>query len=268
MYIFVCHFSLTSLLCRKNYMMTDINIWSSSLDEETIYSWMTCEEDSLIQEKKIVDWKTSNWTNENIQVESLNRSTVCFRKERRGRVYPFNSNKRSEGSKGRDFFEVIDFCHKLGGKIPVPQDLQTILQLRSKCGAAHPFTGWMIVGDSGVFRDPYTFQAIHSLTEKVWQSDSPDNQGGQEDCTELEDGLRDIPCHSVKSCVLCNVTDIPQFELRGADPQLGLDVREVRVGNKTNMSCSCGKMVLPTIFLSQNCNCLVISAIKSNERLR
>ena len=114
----------------------------------------------------------------------------------------------------------------------------------------------------------YTFQAIHSLAGRVWQSDSPDNQGGQEDCTELEDGLRDIPCQSVKSCVLCNVTDIPQFELRGADPQLGLDVREVRVGNKTNMSYSCGKMVLPTIFLSQNCNCLVISAIKSNERLR
>ena len=139
-------------------MMTDINIWSSSLDEGTIYSWMTCEEDSLIQENKIIEWKTSNWTNENIQVESLNRSTVCFRKERRGRVYPFNSNKRSRGSKGRDFFEAIDFCQKLGGKIPVPKDLQTILQLRSKCGAAHPFTGWMIVGDSGVFRDPYTFQ--------------------------------------------------------------------------------------------------------------
>ena len=49
------------------HMMTDINIWSVGLTPQQVTSWMTCEDDPELEENRIVDWLTANWTLEGVE---------------------------------------------------------------------------------------------------------------------------------------------------------------------------------------------------------
>ena len=202
--------------------MTDVNIWSAPLDEERVNRWMTCEEEDGLQENKIVDWTTSTWDLESIQLKTVNKSSVCFRKERRAAWFPFTSF-----DKQKNFFEAADFCNLLGGKMSVPRDLTSMEEMKVDCGDQYPFTGWMEKGDSRVFEDPYTGETIGPESE-LWNSNQPDNNGGSEHCTEIENGMRDVSCEGLRSCLLCNFTRNPQFELRGSCPDMDTSLLDVR----------------------------------------
>ena len=191
--------------------MTDINIWRAPLDEERVNRWMTCEEDDVLGEDKIVDWTTSNWDlDSSIELITLNKSFVCVRKERGASWFPFNSLEN-----GKNFFQATDFCNLLGGKMSVPRDRKSMEEMKVACEDRYPFTGWIEQERSRVFEDPYTKETISTYSE-LWNDNQPDNNGGSEHCTEIENGLMDVSCDGLRPCLLCNLTRNPQFELRGS----------------------------------------------------
>ena len=200
--------------------MTDINIWSAPLEEERVHRWMTCEEDDVLQENKIVDWTTSSWDLDKIQLKTLTKSSVCFRRERRATWFPFKSVENE-----KNFFEATDFCNLLDGKMSVPRDRKSMDEMKVGCEDRYPFTGWIEKGTSRVFEDPYTKETI-GTDSQLWNDNQPDNKGGSEHCTEIENGMKDVSCEGVRPCLLCTLTRNPEFELRGSclDSSL-LDVR-------------------------------------------
>ena len=114
-------------------MMTDINIWSVGLTPQQVTSWMTCEDDPGLEENRIVDWLTANWTLEGVEdVKSIPKSTVCWEAER-GKIYPFPSFEKN-------FLDSVDFCNILKGTVPVPQTDSIMAEIKAACGGS-PFTG-------------------------------------------------------------------------------------------------------------------------------
>ena len=63
-------------------MMTDINMWSVGLTSQLVTTWMTCQDDPRLEENKIVDWLTANWTLEGVDVESIPKNNICWKAEK------------------------------------------------------------------------------------------------------------------------------------------------------------------------------------------
>ena len=117
------------------HMMTDINIWSVGLSPQLVTTWMTCEDDPRLEENKIVDWLTANWTMEGVDVTSIQKNNVCWEAEKE-KIYPFPSFEKN-------FLDSVDFCNILKGTVPVPQTesvMSEMSEIKALCGGS-PFTG-------------------------------------------------------------------------------------------------------------------------------
>ena len=113
-------------------MMTDINIWSAGLSQQQVNHWMTCQDDPGLEENKIVDWRTANWTLEGVAVKSIPKHDVCWEAEGE-KIYPFPSFQKN-------FFDSVDFCNILKGTVPVPQTESIMSEINAACGGS-TFTG-------------------------------------------------------------------------------------------------------------------------------
>ena len=52
-------------------MMTDINIWRTSLSAPLVSSWMRCDDVTGTQEDKLVSWETASWTTQGVSLKYL-----------------------------------------------------------------------------------------------------------------------------------------------------------------------------------------------------
>ena len=189
--------------------MTDINIWNSTLEEETIEDWTKCK--SNLDEFKVVDWKSTEWETQDLNINQVSKETIC-QGNNKSLTYKFNVSN--------NFFESVDFCHLLGGQLFVADTKEALKKLDSMCVT---FAGLNDLGAEGVFINPYTKE---NIDKSLWATSEPNNYGG-EDCTRLDDSLllNDIPCNELHQCTLCNLHRNPQFELRGFCSTQDLDLR-------------------------------------------
>ena len=199
-------------------MMTDINIWNSSLGPELVSSWMRCTQDPALGGSLVVDWATADWMRFGVSVESLAKKEVCH-KELGERLYMFSVE-------GKDFYQSADFCHLLGGRLALPRSREDLQELHRNCSG---FTGWNDREVEGQFVDAYTNQPL-VLQEELWNQDEPNNYRGSEDCIAVSyrgqrSGLEDQSCFTSQSCVLCSLQKPPQLQLRGLCPLQPLDLR-------------------------------------------
>ena len=200
-------------------MMTDINIWNSSLGPDLVTSWMRCSQDADLGGSLLVDWNTADWMMFGVSVERLAREEVCYR-EREERLYMFSVGRK-------DFYQSADFCHLLGGKLGRPRSRKELQALHMNCSG---FTGWNDREVEGQFVDPYTNQPLDLEDATLWNQDEPNNYRGAEDClavrySDQRTGLEDQSCSASQSCVLCSLAKPPQLEVRGACPHQSLDLR-------------------------------------------
>ena len=114
------------------HMMTDINMWSVGLTSQLVTTWMTCQDDPRLEENKIVDWLTANWTLEGVDVESIPKNNICWKAEKE-KIYPFPSFEKN-------FLDSVDFCNILKGTVPVPQTESEMSEIKAVCGG-NSFTG-------------------------------------------------------------------------------------------------------------------------------
>ena len=56
---------------RSNDMMTDINIWRTSLATPLVTSWMRCDDVTGTEEDKLVSWETASWSTQGVSLKYL-----------------------------------------------------------------------------------------------------------------------------------------------------------------------------------------------------
>ena len=120
-------------------MMSDINIWSSALPPHLVSKWMSCELDDRLQENRIVDWLTANWTVARVDVKTIQKSNICWHTEEE-KIYSFPTVEK-------DFLDSADFCNILKGTIPVPKTefmMSHMFHLHSAACGGSPYTGEII----------------------------------------------------------------------------------------------------------------------------
>ena len=158
--------------------MTDINIWTVPLSPELVARWSACQEEERLQEDKIVDWNTANWSLERVDVKTIQKTEVCW-ETAKDDIYPFPSFEKN-------FLDSVDFCNILKGTIPVPRTESVMSDINKACEGA-PYTGYNDLEEEGRFVDPYTNQAMDS---SYWAPHEPNNWGVGEDCTEVREDLK------------------------------------------------------------------------------
>ena len=184
-------------------MMTDINIWNVTLADEDVKDWTDCTEEEQLENNKIIDWSSANWTTKGIRNDLVNRSTVCYKRQGTNKIFKFPFS--------RSYLDSVDFCHLLNGKLAIAINNTTAMEMLKKCDSH--FSGFNDIENEGNFINPYTGEAV---ADARWAYHEPNNFGVGEDCTDTsKNGLfNDISCSS-KQCTLCNLATRPQFELRG-----------------------------------------------------
>ena len=207
--------------------MTDVQIWSSNFSQEEAETWTLCQ--NTQGGGDLLDWNMASWRAVGLQEVQVERGEVC-REEQQGGLWVSGIQK--------NFDDSVHFVSLLGGEIAVADSNQTMQQMleafsdplvKEMCGSGF-YTGLTDREVEGRFVNVNTGE---ELRWDNWYRNQPDNWRGKEDCTDHRNGqLNDGPCYPIR-CPIINMTETPQFQLRGACDEVDIDIFYTLVLNKT-----------------------------------
>ena len=135
--------------------ITDVNIWSRSLDPDEVVAWSRCRSNLR---GNLVDWNTASMTTiGDIETDHIDPEETCdFSKEDQFLAFEQNLN----------FPGMIKFCESLGGEVAVADDLEELKEMKQSLqslldtGSCNSVVYGGFINKNDNFRNPFTEVAL------------------------------------------------------------------------------------------------------------
>ena len=196
--------------------VTDVNVWPRDLSEAELEDWAQCRETAP---GRMVAWQEARLELKLLRVENINISLVCGPREQTSFFTAFNARI--------NFQETIEFCGKIGGKIAVARDKETLsLMIQSFNETCDPaglfYTGHTDRETEGRWEEATTGNL---LDWDIWAPEYP-KQWTIWDCSYYSfnsQSFKDRTCTHLR-CPICEVqSKLPNLMLRGVCLQSKVD---------------------------------------------
>ena len=188
--------------------VTDVNVWPRELSQSELEDWAECRGAA---QGRSVAWEQANLVVKLLRVSTINISLACNSGEQSSFFTAFNTRIT--------FQETIKFCGKIGGKIGVARDQETLSSMirsfNETCDPAGLFyTGHTDMETEGRWEEVTTG---NSLEGQVWAPGYP-KQWTIWDCSYYSfnsQSFKDRTCTHLR-CPICEIqSKLPNLMLRG-----------------------------------------------------